>query len=99
MQFKKAVGESDVVLNTIDNVIEKTSSQKDTFNYNAVLSNRLGKATKEYSLDAIKLAIPHTYKNIYTHTNISTCTEWGNPYLRGKLSSEYNIFTKVYMLF
>ena len=63
MQFKKAVGESDVVLNTIDNVIEKTSSQKDTPGYNAVLSNRLGKATKEYSLDAIKLAIPQTNLN------------------------------------
>lgn len=45
------------------------------------------------------LTYTHTYKNIYTHTNICTCTEWRNPYLRGKLSSEYNIFTKVYMLF
>lgn len=63
MQFKKAVGESDVVLNTIDNVIEKISSQKDTPGYNAVLSNKLGKSTKEYSLDAIKLAIPQTNLN------------------------------------
>ena len=63
MQFKKAVGESDVVLNTIDNVIEKLSSQKNTLGYNALLSNKLGKATKEYSLDAIKLAIPQTNLN------------------------------------
>lgn len=53
----KTIGESLDVTKTINDIINKSSDVDNKLNSNIILTNRLAKATKKYSLNAIKTAI------------------------------------------
>lgn len=59
----KIIGESINVTNTINNVIKNSSDLSGTLNANAVLANRLARATACYSTEAIKASIAESTLN------------------------------------